>query len=82
MPALAHYGRLGAIESHDYHGKWVGKMRDWQAGVAKGVPAYQENHRFDAIVVLPFPELAYFVPLDDASFYRSDPNLLVASVVG
>ena len=38
-----------AIEAQDHHGKWAGKMSDWQEGVIKGAPAYLENHRFDAM---------------------------------
>lgn len=68
IPALAHYGRLGAIEAQDNHGKWAGKMSDWQEGVAMGAPAYLENHRFDAIVVLAFPELTALIPVDLAPF--------------
>lgn len=68
IPALAHYGRLGEIEAQDHHGKWAGKMSDWQDGVAKGAPAYFENHRFDAVVVLAFPELTAIIPVDQAPF--------------
>lgn len=68
IPALAHYARLGAIEAQDNHGKWAGKMSDWQEGIATRTPTYLEDHRFDAIVVLAFPELTALIPVDQDAF--------------
>lgn len=58
VPALQHYGRLDAIEAEDRRGKWAFKMSLWKEGVAAGDAGYLENHKFDSVVRLIFPELA------------------------
>lgn len=66
MPALSHYGRLEALEAGDRKGNWAAKVYDWHQGVERSAPAYFENHAFDEIAKLAFPELAHLMPAEES----------------
>lgn len=57
IPALRHYGRLAELEAMDKKGKWAWKMDAWRRGQDAGDPAFAEEHRFDDVARLIFPEL-------------------------
>lgn len=74
MAALRHYGRLAELESQDSKGRWAEKVAKWSCWVASGDAAFVEEHRYDGVLRLAFPELASYVP-DVARDYftRDDP---------
>lgn len=72
IEALRHYGRLAGIEQQDTKGRWAEKMAKWKEGVASGNSAYREEHRFDGMLRLAFPELAGLIPAPDY-FDEDDP---------
>lgn len=57
LPALRRFGRLEEIEGLDRWGKWALKMSLWEDGRKSADPAFEEEHRFDAVLRLIFPEV-------------------------
>lgn len=72
VAALRHYGRMADLERQDGKGLWAKKMAKWEAGRASGDPAYLEEHRFDGVLRVAFPELAQFVPEPEREFFNED----------
>lgn len=72
MAALRHYGRLAELESQDSKGRWAEKVAKWSRGVASGDAAFVEEHRYDGVLRLAFPELAACVPEVARDFFTED----------
>lgn len=73
IPALQHYGRLAGLEQEDKRGRWVEKMAKWEHGVANGDSAYAPEHRYDAALLLIFPELSALIPDPGPEYDEDDP---------
>jgi hypothetical protein len=61
IPALRHFERLAGLEAMDRKGKWAWKMDALERGREQADPAFKEDHQFDGVLRLIFPELtSYF----------------------
>lgn len=65
ISALRHYGRLSGLEAMDHHGKWAWKMNDWKDGIATRDPQFEEDHCFDDVIGIAFPEISHLVPAEE-----------------
>jgi hypothetical protein len=72
MAALRHYGHLVELERQDSKGRWAEKVAKWGRGVASGDAAFVEEHRYDGVVRLAFPELAPYVPEMAREYFTKD----------
>lgn len=72
MAALGHYRRLAEIEAQDAKGRWADKVSKWTHGTASGDPAFKEEHRYDGVVRVAFPELADLVPEVEREYFTED----------
>lgn len=72
MAALQHYDRLAGLESQDAKGRWAEKVESWTRGVATGEVAFAEDHRYDGVLRLVFPELADFIPEVEREYFNED----------
>lgn len=59
LASLGHYGRLSGIEAADKKGRWKAKMADYERGMDSSDPAYRENHDYDQVLQLVFPEIEH-----------------------
>jgi len=72
MTSLGHYGRLAEIERQDTKGRWADKVSKWTCGTEAGDEAFTEEHRYDGVIRLAFPELAPFVPEVEREYFNED----------
>lgn len=72
MAALKHYGRLNELERQDAKGRWADKVASWLRGSAAGDPIYAEDHRYDGVVRIAFPDLSALVPEVEREYFNED----------
>lgn len=72
IEALRHFDRIADLERRDTRGRWAEKMARWAAGLASRDPAYVEQHRFDGVLRLAFPELTPYLPEVEREYFNED----------
>lgn len=72
IEALRHFDRIADLERQDTKRRWAEKMARWEAGRASRDPAYVEQHRFDDVLRLAFPELTPYLPEVEREYFNED----------